>query len=508
MARLPPDAKSAAGEKPSRLDGFFRFPEFGELPRGRIINETFSLLIRAVVIFASALTLWSLGASAMRTAWLISPQGPLAADRLDTFDETVLLLLQLLRGVGGVAVICMVGGLVGAMIGFLFGIPRPVSASEAPPAGAGGAPAPAGINKGQVWQSSTNLTQVSDWLTKIIVGVSLVEANTIWTNFSGIVTGAAGVLFQYRHGSPAVLGGAALGGGVFGFLFCYLFTDIIIARLIVDADASLNSVPEAARGEIAAIGADDEVLGPRISRAPQLGTLPTPEQASAAMQVMGVERDKLTSRRDVKMWARAHAVMNDFKPAADGYMQLLGMPPDPKVPTDAALLLEAARVLYAAQRKPEAVVMAEQALRSLKTQGTVPLALKQAIIGDTVVLRLSGDVQGGWQDALRLIHDYLEDKDGDLQDDAMGRLHLLRALANGQKYKNDRSADLRKQIIDDLEFTLKQGKIGKVAIRRFWKPDHPDSGADDLAAFSVDDPDLKRLLDDPAPDPPNASLRQ
>jgi hypothetical protein len=508
MARRPPDPHAAAGQTAGGMRSFFRFPDFAELARGRIINETFSLLIRAVIIFAIALTVWAIGASAMRTAWLISAQGPLAPLRYTGWDKLGLLLVQLLRGVGGVAVICMVGGLVGAIIGFLFGIPRPVSASEAPPAAGGGAPAPPGISKGQVWQSSTNLTQVSDWLTKIIVGVGLVEANTIWTTFSGIVTGAAGALFQYRHGSPAVLGGAALGGGVFGFLFCYLFTDIIVARLIVDADASLNSVPEAARIEIAAIGADDEVLGPRISRVPQLGTLPTPEQASAAMQVMGIPLSTLSTRRDVKMWARAHAVMNDFNAAADGYMHLLGMPPDPKVPTDAALLLEAARVLYAAKRKPEAVVMAEQALRSLKTQEKVPLSLKQAIVGDTVVLRLAADVPGGWEAALRLIHDELEDKDANLPDDTSGRLHLLRALANAQKYKEKPDPELRRQVIADLEFTLKQGKIGKVAIRRFWKPDDPNDHRDDLAAFGKDDPDLKRLLDDPTPDAPGSSLRQ
>ena len=67
--------------------------------------------------------------------------------------------------VGGAAVIAvgfmLAGGAftIGALLGFLFGVPRALT----------GATQEAGL------RSNTNLEQISDWLTKILVGVGLVE---------------------------------------------------------------------------------------------------------------------------------------------------------------------------------------------------------------------------------------------------------------------------------------------------------------------------------------------
>jgi hypothetical protein len=56
--------------------------------------------------------------------------------------------------------------LIGGLVGFLFGIPRTVQSSS-PSTGA------------TQYQGNTNLEQVSDWLTKIIVGVGLVQIGRI-----------------------------------------------------------------------------------------------------------------------------------------------------------------------------------------------------------------------------------------------------------------------------------------------------------------------------------------
>lgn len=55
--------------------------------------------------------------------------------------------------------------MVGVLVGFLFGIPRALQN-----AGTGGAEAGWGR-----YSTNTNLEQISDWLTKILVGVGLVE---------------------------------------------------------------------------------------------------------------------------------------------------------------------------------------------------------------------------------------------------------------------------------------------------------------------------------------------
>lgn len=60
------------------------------------------------------------------------------------------------------AIIALTSAIVGAFIGFIFGIPRTPAAKDSENIGA-----------------NTNLEEISDWITKIIVGVSLVQLNQI-----------------------------------------------------------------------------------------------------------------------------------------------------------------------------------------------------------------------------------------------------------------------------------------------------------------------------------------
>ena len=83
---------------------------------------------------------------------------------------------------------------VGVFTGFLFGFPRTVRQAEHRfPAGhlgrsteaaaPGNSEAPQGIDIGT--SANTNLEQISDWLTKIIVGVTLVQFRDIAAYFRG-----------------------------------------------------------------------------------------------------------------------------------------------------------------------------------------------------------------------------------------------------------------------------------------------------------------------------------
>jgi hypothetical protein len=60
----------------------------------------------------------------------------------------------------------------GALTGFLFGIPRALQTGAEPPYDADGAPRSG-------YQVNTNLEQISDWLTKILVGVGLTQLPAI-----------------------------------------------------------------------------------------------------------------------------------------------------------------------------------------------------------------------------------------------------------------------------------------------------------------------------------------
>lgn len=80
---------------------------------------------------------------------------------------------------------------VGGLIGFLFGVPRSVAGKSVPEDGqltdSSGEKSPV-----DSYVPNTNLEQISDWLTKIIVGVSLVEAQSIAERLVALSDGIAG----------------------------------------------------------------------------------------------------------------------------------------------------------------------------------------------------------------------------------------------------------------------------------------------------------------------------
>jgi hypothetical protein len=106
----------------------------------------------------------------------------------------------------------------GLLVGFLFGIPRAVQDGNAPPA------------TGPTFKANTNLEQISDWLTKIIVGVGLVQLATIPGKLRNL-----GDYFATAFGVPAVPASVVLTlfgyFGIFGFLLGYLWARIYLVRV-------------------------------------------------------------------------------------------------------------------------------------------------------------------------------------------------------------------------------------------------------------------------------------
>jgi hypothetical protein len=182
--------------------------------------------------------------------------------------------------------------------------------------------------------------------------------------------------------------------------------------------------------------------------------------------------------------------------------------------SDPALLLESARVLNAAgpAYRKAAEVVAEQAWTALEAadrqdRNKTKPEVRQAILGDAAALRLSGRLPGGHEDVLNRLKDIPDTKEADLD----GRLHLLRALAQGQEYNNKKGKNtelddpglvqLREKIRQDLAFSFDQDPTAKQANRCFWQPDLATPGEDDLAQAVQDarkqNEELGKLVDQP-----------
>jgi len=126
------------------------------------------------------------------------------------------------KGAGASLILAFACLLSGGFLGFLFGIPR---SQQNPPSGN------SKINeRSRDYSENTNLEQISDWLTKIIVGVTLIQfteiASSIYTFASEF--GPAVFPFSDPKVSAAVTFALILYFGISGFLFLYLWTRIYL----------------------------------------------------------------------------------------------------------------------------------------------------------------------------------------------------------------------------------------------------------------------------------------
>ena len=163
---------------------------------------------------------------------------------------------------------------VGAIIGFLFGIPKVVQSQE-------GGVTPGQGNYQQV--VNTNLTEISDWLTKIIVGLGLIELNTLPDRVIAVASILAKSLNEQGDGTDFLPFAIAVLVGLlgFGFFFSYLSTRLYLAsafsradknatmlskddastmkRIMTDVDAAVKEADSRPPSELAGQGMDEAV---------------------------------------------------------------------------------------------------------------------------------------------------------------------------------------------------------------------------------------------------------
>ncbi len=159
--------------------------------------------------------------------------------------------------------------LVGGLVGFLFGIPRTNNAS----------------NSGSDYQGNTNLEQVSDWLTKILVGVGLVQLARSPSALAHLADA-----MKPGFGGADSSAGFALAISIFftaaGFMYLYLWSriDFLLELRSLDvlratARAAATAVVKATESEKQeTLSLVDKALNPSAG-----GVTPTKEELTAAV---------------------------------------------------------------------------------------------------------------------------------------------------------------------------------------------------------------------------------
>jgi hypothetical protein len=110
--------------------------------------------------------------------------------------------------VGGMAAAAAL--LVGALVGFLFGLPKTLSAAD---------------DGNALMQQNTNLDEISDWLTKILVGLGLVQIGQISDRFGDVADSVASGMGGGNAGHSFALS-LLLYSLVDGFMLAYLWTRV------------------------------------------------------------------------------------------------------------------------------------------------------------------------------------------------------------------------------------------------------------------------------------------
>lgn len=133
----------------------------------------------------------------------------------------------------------------GSAIGFLFGIPKIMQPSSKTD----------NVDKTEVANNktgdgdykllvNTNLTEISDWLTKIIVGLGLVNLTKLPPYIHSIALSLSnGISGKDKLNTLAFAYGLITCYTILGFLFGYLFTRLVLSQAFADADrASIQQV--------------------------------------------------------------------------------------------------------------------------------------------------------------------------------------------------------------------------------------------------------------------------
>jgi hypothetical protein len=143
------------------------------------------------------------------------------------------------RNVDLIGVLFMAGGaaVIGVFIGFLFGIPRIVRRGSALPNSK--AESKDGRGDGRRLNPNTNLEEISDWLTKIIVGITLFEAGDLLQRFNDL-TAYGATLGVAKAGAGAIV----LYFSVAGFLSGYLWTRIDLTRQFAAGDRAADEAAQ------------------------------------------------------------------------------------------------------------------------------------------------------------------------------------------------------------------------------------------------------------------------
>jgi hypothetical protein len=179
----------------------------------------------------------------------------------------------------------------GVLVGFLFGIPKTLQRKRE-----GGTSS--SLSEGD-YQSNTNLEEISDWLTKMLVGVGLVELSRVPQAIDSIAT-----YWQNCFG-PACprpfAAGLIVYFAVVGFLLGYLWTRLALVGDFIEKD------PRRLIATLLRKVAEEVRRDPAVTERTPDRQVMTPEQVEAAQTLQSISAGSSVSLDDMRQQLRSLA---------------------------------------------------------------------------------------------------------------------------------------------------------------------------------------------------------
>ncbi len=379
----------------------------------------------------------------------------------------------------------------GFLIGFLFGVPRALQNHDS--GTATGSTVAAQEERRPRLSPNTNLEQISDWLTKILVGATLVELTTIPDK---VRTAAAYMAHGIGYCAPSCAEGdeqlaAALivYFSVVGFLAGYLLTRMFLSGAFRQADDRISlrlPITEAARDELRQHAIRFEDPEPPTV----LGSV-----AVTVQKIKDIPLEQVTNDpKDLEAWAKAQMDVGAYDKAVKGYEKALQL-----LPGKPMLRYGYAIALKFAGRPPreyQAQLVAARDHIDLEPDGNNRRIIYESLTYNTLYL----PEPDSYEQAIRYGNEY----NSDPKNPPSAAIYVNLACAYGQlarataKKGGDTGAavdDARNKALQSAQKALQLDSSFLARLQKLIEPSDRDveQGEDDLTIFK-NDQDFRRLL--------------
>jgi hypothetical protein len=401
----------------------------------------------------------------------------------------------------------------GLLLGFLFSIPKAADDPSPDPAskksGDAGTTTDGGsaepdhtVAPRKLLSVNTNFEQISDWLTKIIVGVGLVESKQIIVSIGQLTRFLAAGFASASH-KPAdpsldVLALAiVIGFPSLGTLTGYLYTRLYVARALGEADAISTRPPDeisANSKETAKQAAGIAAKGPFDRGVPSSTTATVDPSALTdntkriAQEIASKPLGSLTSTGDIYAWCNAQIALGNVAAALNGYSLLIQREPD-----SPQFRFDYGRALEFAGRLSEAI---DQLKLAYSSKVQVSNDQRSMIIEELVNAQLMTPPPAGFTDALTILDSYVKDFGANRM-----WAWLLTTFALGQRYNyrvaqsDPNAAEELPGIVESARRALALDQSGPSRFAQYELVSMMVAGGrDDLRAAAQASPELRNEL--------------